>query len=253
MIISASRRTDIPAYFSEWFLNRIEAQYAYVRNPMNIRQVSSISLSPELVDCIVFWRYDPVLLNDRYTISWHAEQFDYIARKLCRHTDKVTISFIDLYRNITGAAKKENLHELSSVQKEAIAEAFAATAHACGLKIDTCAEDIDLSRWQIAHAHCIDGELISRLLGCPVDAVKDKNQRLGCGCMTGIDLGLYNTCQNGCIYCYANHNPAARLRNLQAYDPASPLLCSQLTEADKVTERKVKSLQYSFFDSIRIQ
>ena len=49
MIISASRRTDIPAYFSEWFLNRIEAQYAYVRNPMNIRQVSSISLSPELV------------------------------------------------------------------------------------------------------------------------------------------------------------------------------------------------------------
>ena len=313
MIISASRRTDIPAYFSEWFLNRIEAQYAYVRNPMNIRQVSSISLSPELVDCIVFWsknprplmdrleqlhnymyyfqftlnaygkeieqnlpalderintfqvlsekigrqrviwRYDPVLLNDRYTISWHAEQFDYIARKLCRHTDKVTISFIDLYRNITGAAKKENLHKLSSVQKEAIAEAFAATAHACGLKIDTCAEDIDLSRWQIAHAHCIDGELISRLLGCPVDAVKDKNQRLECGCMTGIDLGLYNTCQNGCIYCYANHNPAARLRNLQAYDPASPLLCSRLTEADKVTERKVKSLQYSFFDSIRIQ
>ena len=73
------------------------------------------------------------LLNDRYTISWHAEQFDYIARKLCRHTDKVTISFIDLYRNITGAAKKENLHELSSVQKEAIAEAFAATAHACGV------------------------------------------------------------------------------------------------------------------------
>ena len=40
---------------------------------------------------------------DRYTISWHAEQFDYIARKLCRHTDKVTISFIDLYRNITGS------------------------------------------------------------------------------------------------------------------------------------------------------
>ena len=65
MIISASRRTDIPAYFSEWFLNRIEAQYAYVRNPMNIRQVSSISLSPELVDCIIFWSKNPRPLMDR--------------------------------------------------------------------------------------------------------------------------------------------------------------------------------------------
>mgnify|MGYP001042586049 CR=1 FL=1 len=44
MIISASRRTDIPTYYSEWFMNRIKEEYVLVRNPMNIHQVSRISL-----------------------------------------------------------------------------------------------------------------------------------------------------------------------------------------------------------------
>lgn len=55
MIISASRRTDIPAFYSEWFFNRIKDGYVLVRNPMNIHQVSRIKLTPDVVDCIVFW------------------------------------------------------------------------------------------------------------------------------------------------------------------------------------------------------
>ncbi len=300
MIISASRRTDIPAYFSEWFLRRIEEQYAYVRNPINIHQVSRIALTPDLVDCIVFWsknprplmdkldrldhyryyfqftlnaydneiernlpllderigtfqalseligrqrviwRYDPILLNSRYTIDWHIEQFDFIADKLCPYTEKVTISFIDLYRKIASAVRREGICELSYEQKDIIAKAFSRTAHARRLKIDTCAEDIDLSRYHIEHARCIDGTLISELLGFPMDAGKDKNQRPECGCMASIDLGSYNTCQHDCVYCYANHNTDTRTRNFQAYDPASPLLCSRLTKLDKVTERKIR-------------
>lgn len=311
MIISASRRTDIPAFFSDWFIKRIETQYAYVRNPMNLHQVSKISLAPDLVDCIVFWsknpgpimnrldslndymyyfqftlnaydkdiemhlpplherihtfqllserigrqrviwRYDPILLNSRYTINWHTEKFQYIAENLRNYTERVTISFMDFYAKIANNLKGKNICELTYEQKDAIAENFARTAHSCNLHIDTCAEDIDLSRYGIGHAHCIDGQLISKLLGCPLDAVKDKNQRLHCGCAASIDLGLYNTCQNGCIYCYANHNPEARKRNFYSYDPASPLLCSQLTALDKVTERSVKSqrnMQLRLFD-----
>lgn len=56
MIISASRRTDIPNYYSGWFFNRIKEGYLYVRNPTNIHQISNIDLSPEVVDCIVFGR-----------------------------------------------------------------------------------------------------------------------------------------------------------------------------------------------------
>jgi len=55
MIISASRRTDIPAFYSEWFFNRLKEGFVFVRNPMNIKQISKISLSPDVVDCIVFW------------------------------------------------------------------------------------------------------------------------------------------------------------------------------------------------------
>lgn len=59
MIISASRRTDIPAFYSDWFINRINSGYLYVVNPMNRKQVSKIQLSSYLVDCIVFWSKNP--------------------------------------------------------------------------------------------------------------------------------------------------------------------------------------------------
>ena len=59
MILSVSRRTDIPNYYSDWFYNRIKEQFVYVRNPMNPHQVSKIDLSPEVVDCIVFWTKNP--------------------------------------------------------------------------------------------------------------------------------------------------------------------------------------------------
>lgn len=55
MILSVSRRTDIPAFYWEWFLNRVQAGFVDVRNPMNIHQVSRINIRPEVVDCIVFW------------------------------------------------------------------------------------------------------------------------------------------------------------------------------------------------------
>lgn len=55
MIISASRRTDIPTYYSNWFFNRVMDGYVLVRNPMNAHQISKIALNPDVVDGIVFW------------------------------------------------------------------------------------------------------------------------------------------------------------------------------------------------------
>ena len=55
MIISASRRTDIPAFYSRWFINRVRAGWCLVPNPLNYNQLSYVSLKPEEVDAIVFW------------------------------------------------------------------------------------------------------------------------------------------------------------------------------------------------------
>lgn len=65
MIISASRRTDIPAYFSEWFINRIKEGYVLVRNPMNPNRISRINLNKNDVECIVFWTKNPQPLLNR--------------------------------------------------------------------------------------------------------------------------------------------------------------------------------------------
>lgn len=60
MILSASRRTDIPGYYPGWLARRFQEGYLCVRNPMNPRQVSRISLNPDVIDCIVFWTKNPL-------------------------------------------------------------------------------------------------------------------------------------------------------------------------------------------------
>ena len=65
MIISASRRTDIPAFYSEWLLNRLREGFVLVRNPFNPNQVSRVPLDPRTVDAIVFWTKNPAPILSR--------------------------------------------------------------------------------------------------------------------------------------------------------------------------------------------
>lgn len=68
MILSVSRRTDIPNYYFDWFCNRLREGWLYVRNPMNERQVSRIELMPETVDCIVFWTKNPAAMMNKLSL-----------------------------------------------------------------------------------------------------------------------------------------------------------------------------------------
>lgn len=302
MIISASRRTDIPTYYSEWFLNRIKEGYVLVRNPMNAHQVSRISLSPDVVDGIVFWtknpipmlnkldrlqdytyyfqftlnaygqdvetnvpskqnsiipafkrlsdtigpdrviwRYDPVFLNGTYTPEYHLRYFEQLAKILHPYTKKCTFSFMDMYWNTEKNGKGLGIQKFSIEQQKYLAKHFAHIAHGYGLSIDTCAEGIELEQYGIQHARCIDGRLLSQLIGCPLNVGKDKNQRLECGCIESIDIGAYNTCRNGCLYCYANHSIKSVQTNSQKHSPDSPLLVGSVGADDKITERRVSS------------
>lgn len=313
MILSVSRRTDIPNYYADWFYNRIKEGFVYVKNPMNPHQVSKIELSPDLVDCIVFWtknpepmmarlhelnnyayyfqftltgygrdiepnvphkknkmipvfqrlsntigssrvlwRYDPILFNDVYTEKYHLQAFEQIAEALAGYTNKCVISFVDTYTKNKAAMKELKVHDLileDSFENSAFYQGvrtFAAKlseiAHRNGMEIATCAEKIDLSDCGIAHSSCIDKALVEEIVGYALDVGKDKNQRVECGCVESVEVGTYHTCLNGCKYCYANDSHEKAERNFKAYDANSPLLCGQIEDGDKITERKVKRL-----------
>ncbi len=304
MIVSASRRTDIPNYYSEWFFNRIKEGYLYVRNPMNAHQISEISLAPEVVDCIVFWtknpepmldgldllngyqyyfqftltgfgsdiephipdkkvrmlpvfrelsrmigkgrviwRYDPILFTETYTPAYHVRAFEQIAGALDGYTKQCVISFVDLYAK--NKKSMEALHPFFPAEDAltAFVGMLADIAGAHGIAVKTCAETIDLSSCGIGHSCCIDQALIEQLVGYRIRAGKDKNQREMCGCIESVEVGTYHTCKNGCLYCYANDSRARVLRNCGLYDAASPLLCGRVTENDRISVRRVKSLR----------
>jgi DNA repair photolyase len=264
MILSASRRTDIPACHSRWFFERLREGFVFTANPMNLRQISKVDLSPEAVDGIVFWsknprpmldqleplgeyafyfqftlnaydrdietglppkaelldtfkrlsdkigpektlwRYDPVLLDGRRTTAWHVENFGKLAAALKGYTEKVTFSFIDLYRKIARAVRRLDIKAPTDEDQILLAGEFSRMAKENRLRIESCAEAVDLSACGVARARCIDDRLLSRISGRPLAVEKDKNQRPECLCVKSKDIGAYNSCSNGCVYCYAN-------------------------------------------------
>lgn len=148
----------------------------------------------------VIWRYDPILLTEKYSIDYHIRYFEEIAKRLSGYTEKCIISFVDLYRNTKNNTKDLGLLPLETAAMYEIAYRMSEIALKYGIKMESCAEKINLEQFGIEHGHCIDCSLFERLLGCRLDLDKDKNQREECGCMASIDIGMYNTCKNGCKY-----------------------------------------------------
>jgi hypothetical protein len=190
----------------------------------------------------IVWRYDPIMVSQRYPMSYHLHAFEKIAAELHSFTKKVTISFIDVdYKGVKSNIKELALLPFPVEDQIQLSSKLAEIAHGYGLAIDTCAEAIDLSHIGIEHARCIDDRLFSKLLCCQLKAEKDKNQRPECGCIASIDIGVYNSCSNGCLYCYANYIKNVVARNLDQHNPLSPLLSGEVGESDKISDRAMKS------------
>ena len=214
----------------------------------NVPAIASTTLQTykRLADFIgperVIWRYDPILFNDKYTYAYHIKTFAKIAGELRDYTKKVIYSFIDTsYRGVRGNLKELALHGITTDMKIKMSSELAGIAHDNNLIIETCAEELDLSQYGISRSRCIDDRLFTKLIDCNLDLDRDKNQRLECGCVTSIDIGMYNSCMNGCLYCYANYKKNHIAENSATHDINSPLILGNVCEFDKITEREVKS------------
>lgn len=167
-----------------------------------------------------------------------------IARALRDHTAKCMLGFIDHYRHIRGALGELGVGPLRRDEIEVMAQSFVRTLEPYPVALETCTVKVDLRHLGIPSGMCIDRGLVERIAGYPIAAKKDKNQRQVCNCIESIDVGTYETCLNGCAYCYAlkgNYNTAEY--NRRRHDPDSPLMIGRVGGDDVIREREMKSLR----------
>ena len=302
MIVSASRRTDIPRFHMDWFLNRLSEGYALVRNPMNRSSVSRVPLTPETIDCIAFWtknpepmlerldelspypyyvqftlnaygadiegalppkadlirtfqelsaavgphrmvwRYSPVLISERYTISHHLHYFETFAKRLEGFTSQCRISFLDVYPKIERLMGRRGLQCVAPEQEASFAQSLNAIAVSRGIECGGCGS-MDLEAAGMKRAGCIDASFVERATGLNVAETGTESSREGCYCIPSVDIGASDTCAKGCVYCYANGGAERNApRRFDAYDPLSEMLCDRTEPGDVIADRKATSL-----------
>ncbi len=301
MILQTGMRTDIPAFYSEWFMNRIREGYVFVRNPYHMEQVTRYEINPEVIDLIAFcsknpspmmphierlkeygqywfvtitpygkelepnvpskadvikyfkklsdmvgihsmgWRYDPILINSKYTVNYHITAFERMAKQLSGYTETCIISFVDLYEKV-----KINAPEILAVAIEeqiTIAKAFSEIGKSYAITIKGCHENKELARYGIDMSGCLNQAVYEKALGISLNLPKKKSQR-DCNCFFGTDIGAYNSCGHFCRYCYANANVQSVKRNMMHHNPNSPFLIGGSLPNDKICNAH----QYSYAD-----
>jgi hypothetical protein len=288
MIISASYRTDIPAFYRDWFLARFRAGFCRVVNPYggppgridlkdgvdgyvfwtrnalpflpalaevrrarlpfvvqftvtgyprpleagvidSERAVATIrQLATEYGPRAVVWRYDPILLTDLTPPAWHLANFTGLARTLEGAVDEVVVSFAQIYRktarNLAAAARagKFAWHDPDTAEKRYALIRLAAIAANHGMRLVVCSQ-ADLESDTVPGARCVDADRLSDLSGQPI-AARTKGNRPGCLCAESRDIGAYDSCAQGCVYCYAVGSRNAAKRHLARHDPLGEFL-----------------------------
>lgn len=187
----------------------------------------------------VSWRYDPVLLTEKYTVNTHKNTFEYMAEKLAPHIDRCIFSFVEMYKKL-----QYNMPELIPLGTEdmnILAEILGGIAKKNGIYIQTCGMNGDFSKYGIHHSGCMTLDILGEANGIEFKTLKHKGLRQGCSCIESRDIGAYDTCMNGCKYCYANKNPKKAFENYKYHNPDSPILLGDIKETDTIIQGVQKS------------
>ena len=182
----------------------------------------------------ICWRYDPVLLTGKYTVEKHFETFRYMAERLSGHVDRCIFSFVEMYRKLE--TNMPELFPISESDKDRIAEGLGRIAKEFNIPIQTCGTNGDFTRYGIMRSGCMTLDILGKANGIEFRDLKHKGMREGCHCIESRDIGAYNTCPNGCRYCYANKDHKKAAENYRLHDPRSPILIGRIKDSDTVTD-----------------
>ncbi len=187
----------------------------------------------------IAWRYDPVLLTKEYTIGRHLETFERMAGELAPYIDRCIFSFVEMYKKLE--VNMPELIPLSCQDMESLAQGLGSIAKKYGISIQTCGTNGDYTRYGIHASGCMTLDILGKANGITFRSRKHKGTRRGCHCIESRDIGAYDTCLNGCKYCYANKSPQKAFENRQYHDPASPLLLGHVKPEDTILQGAQKS------------
>lgn len=200
-----------------------------------------IQLSKQVGKQRIAWRYDPVLLTKEYTIARHMETFEQMASILAPYIDRCIFSFVEMYKKLD--INMPELIALSEEDIDTLAQGFGSLAKKHGIYIQTCGTNEDFTRYGIHASGCMTLDILGKANEIVFKNLKHKGMRQGCHCIESRDIGAYDTCLNGCKYCYANKNPQKAFENYKYHDPTSPLLLGHLKPEDTVFQGVQKSFQ----------
>ena len=294
MILNVSGRTDIVAFYSNWFMNRYKEGFLDVRNPFFEKQISRIYFKD--VDAIVFCtknplpiideidkinkpilfhitltsykrdielnvpdkkkiisaikilsnklgkdrvvvRYDPIFINDKYTIDYHIKAFERICSLLNGYIETIIISFIDDYKNVRNNQKDLNLKNLTEEDYQKIGENFSKIAKENNIEVQTCAEERNLVEYGFRKRDCVDFNLAFLLTGKTKFKKWKARNKKECNCVEMVDIGVYNSCKHFCKYCYANYDEKKVIENTKKHNPNASLLIGELAKDDIIKVR----------------
>lgn len=177
---------------------------------------------------VVVWRYDTILLSSITPHEFHVENFTRLAEMLAGATDEVVVSFAQAYRktkrNLDAASRAAGFtwSDPSDEEKRELLLRLVPVAQRHGLRVTVCSQ----RSYVVAgtgEARCVDAERLADISGQRL-RVKLKGNRPECGCFESRDIGDYDTCPHGCVYCYAVQNRDVALTRYRAHDPESPFL-----------------------------
>lgn len=185
------------------------------------------------------WRYDPILVNDRYTVEYHLRAFRQMAETLFGYTHTVVISFIDLYEKV-----KRNFPEIRSVSsqdKHFLGKEIVKIASSCNMLVRPCGEGQFLAEYGADCSGCMTIPVYEKAIGKKLIVPNKKPARKECACYLSGDIGAYDSCGHLCRYCYANNDTEAVRRNMKLHNPDSHFLIGGYRKGDVIHDVEMKS------------